>query len=139
MKLHVRQHAQVTIDDRDLGDSNAFSIKVAPGPHRVVVRHPCCEDNDLVLVVTKNQPVYKLEYGPPKPAQFKVLNAPRDARVVVDVFGRGPVLVGTASNPLPYAMTAPSQPATVTIGDRTLSIELKAGWVNTLDYAQATP
>ena len=139
VKLHVRQHAQVTVDDRDLGDSNAFSIKVAPGPHRVVVRHPCCEDNDLVLVVTKNQPVYKLEYGPPKPAQFKVLNAPRDARVVVDVFGRGPVLVGTASNPLPYAMTAPSQPATVTIGDRTLSIELKAGWVNMLDYAQATP
>jgi hypothetical protein len=68
-----------------------------------------------------------------------VLNAPRDARVVVDVVGRGPVLVGTASNPLPYAMTQPTQLATVTIGDRTLSIELKAGWVNKLDYAQGTP
>jgi len=36
-------------------------------------------------------------------------------------------------------MTQPTQLATVTIGDRTLSIELKAGWVNKLDYAQGTP
>jgi eukaryotic-like serine/threonine-protein kinase len=141
VKLHVRQHAQVTIDDRDLGDSTLFSLKLAPGPHRVLVRHPCCEDNSQLLTVTKNQPgqMYKLDYGPAKPAQFEVLNAPRDARVVVDVVGRGPVLLGTAANPLPYAMTQPTQPATVTIGDRTLSVELKAGWVNKLDYAQGTP
>ena len=141
VKLHVRQHAQVTVDDRDLGDSTLFSLKLTPGPHRVLVRHPCCEDNSQLLTVTKNQPgqMYKLDYGPAKPAQFEVLNAPRDARVVVDVVGRGPVLVGTASNPLPYAMTQPTQLATVTIGDRTLSIELKAGWVNKLDYAQGTP
>jgi hypothetical protein len=57
----------------------------------------------------------------------------------VDVKEKGPLLVGTASNPLPYAMTQPTETATVTIGDRKLSIELKAGWVNKLDYAQATP
>ena len=36
-------------------------------------------------------------------------------------------------------MTEPTQRASVTIGDRTLSLELKAGWVNKLDYAQVTP
>jgi len=140
VKLHVRQHAQVTVDDRDLGDSTLFSLKLTPGPHRVLVRHSCCEDNDQLLMVTKNQPgqMYKLDYGRARPAQFQVLNAPRDARVMVDV-GSGPVLVGTASHPLPYVMTQPTQLATVTIGDRTLSVELKAGWVNKLDYAQGTP
>jgi eukaryotic-like serine/threonine-protein kinase len=141
VKLHVRQHAEVTVDDRYLGDSTLFSLKLAAGPHRVLVRHPCCEDNSQLLTITKNQPgqMYKLEYGAAKPAQFKVLNAPPDARVVVDVKEKGPLLVGTASNPLPYAMTQPTETATVTIGDRKLSIELKAGWVNKLDYAQATP
>ncbi|HYY52343.1 MAG TPA: serine/threonine-protein kinase, partial [Myxococcales bacterium] len=141
VKLHVRQHAEVTVDERFLGDNTLFSVKLAPGPHRVLVRHPCCEDNSQLLTVTKTQPgqMYKLEYGAAKPAQFKVLNAPPDARVVVDVKEKGPLLVGTASNPLPYAMTQPTESATVTIGDRKLSIELKAGWVNKLDYAQATP
>ena len=91
--------------------------------------------------MTKKQPgqMYKLEYGKAKWAEFEVLNAPRDARVAVD-FGKGPVVVGTAANPLPYGpMEAPVQRATVTIGDRKLSIELKAGSVNKLDYAQATP
>jgi len=141
VKLHVRQHAEVTVDDRYLGDRSLFALKLAPGPHRVLVRHPCCEDNSQTLTVTKSQPgqMYKLEYGSAKPAQFKVLNAPPDARVVVDVTGKGPLLVGTASNPLPYAMTQPFETATVTVGDRKLSVILKAGWVNTLDYAQATP
>jgi hypothetical protein len=49
------------------------------------------------------------------------------------------VLVGTASDPRPYAMTRPDQKATVAIGDRTLVTTLKAGMVNVLDYAQATP
>jgi eukaryotic-like serine/threonine-protein kinase len=141
VRLHVRQHAEVTVDDRYLGDSSLFSLKLTPGAHRVLVRHTCCEDNNQLLTITKNQPgqLYKLEYGTAKPAQFKVLNAPPDARVVVDVRGKGPLLVGTASNPLPYAMTQPFETATVTIGDRKLSVVLKAGWVNTLDYAQATP
>src|SRR5207237_2946000 len=103
-------------------------LKLTPGPHRVLVQHLCCEDNTQLLMVTKNQPgqMYKLDYGPPRPAQFEVLNAPRDARVMVDV-GRGPVLVGTASNPLPYTMKQPTQLATVAIGDPTLSSELNAG------------
>src|SRR5207249_3885274 len=69
VKLHVRQHAQVTVDDRDLGDSTLFSLKLTPGPHRVLVRHPCCEDNSQLLTVTKTQPgqMYKLDYGPAQP------------------------------------------------------------------------
>jgi serine/threonine-protein kinase len=136
VKLHARYRAEVTVDGRELGDSTLFSLKLTPGPHRVLVRHPCCEDAPQVLTVTKNQPgqMYKLRYGAPKPAKFQVVNAPPDARVLVDG-----VLVGTASNPRPYAMTAPTQRATVTVGDRTLSVELKAGWVNKLDYAQVTP
>src|SRR5439155_16135771 len=141
VRLHVRQHAEVTVDDRYLGDNTLFSLKLTPGPHRVLVHHTCCKDNKQLLTITKNQPgqMYKLEYGTPEPAQFKVLNAPPDARVVVDVKEKGPLLVGAASNPLPYSMTQPFETATVTIGDRKLSVVLKAGWVNTLDYAQATP
>ncbi len=141
VKLHTRYGAQVTVDGRELGYETMFTLRLSPGPHRVLVRHRCCEDNSELLTVTKKQPgqMYKLEYGPARPAQFEVLNAPRDARVAVD-FGKGPVVVGTAANPLPYGgMTAPAQRATVTIGDRKLSKELKAGSVNTLDYAQATP
>jgi serine/threonine-protein kinase len=134
VKLHARYRAEVTVDGRELGDSTLFSLKLAPGPHRVVVRHPCCEDNNYVLTVTKNQPMYKLRYGSPKPARFEIVNAPPDASILVDG-----VLIGTASNPRPYAMTAPTQKAAVTVGDRTMSIELKAGWVNKLDYAQVTP
>jgi hypothetical protein len=50
------------------------------------------------------------------------------------------VLVGTASDPRPYAMTEPvQQDAKVIIGDRNLSVTLKAGFVNKLDYDKATP
>ena len=141
VKLHTRYGAQVTVDGRELGYETMFSLKLSPGPHRVLVRHRCCKVNSQLLTVTKKQPgqMYKLEYGQAWPAEFEVLNAPRDARVAVDT-GKGSVVVGTAANPLPYAlMEAPAQRATVTIGDRKLSIELKAGSVNTLDYAQATP
>jgi hypothetical protein len=36
-------------------------------------------------------------------------------------------------------MTTPDLKVKVTIGDRTLAVTLKAGMINTLDYAQATP
>jgi len=47
--------------------------------------------------------------------------------------------VGTASDPRPYAMTQPDQRATVTIGDRTLAVTIRAGMFNQLDYAQGAP
>jgi hypothetical protein len=113
-----------------------FAMKLAPGPHRVVVNHPCCADADQLVTVTRNQPgqLYKLRFGQPRPAQFQVINAPPDARVLVDG-----LLVGTAADARPYAMTEPTQHATVTIGDRSLSVDLKAGVPNKLDYARATP
>ena len=136
VRLHARLPAQVTIDGHDEGTNNMFAMKLTPGPHRVVVNHPCCTDADQLVTVTRNQPgqLYKLRFGQPKPAQFQVVNAPPDARVLVDG-----LLVGTASDPRPYAMTEPTQHATVTIGDRSLSVDLKAGVPNKLDYATATP
>ncbi|HWT86732.1 MAG TPA: hypothetical protein VN177_13215, partial [Myxococcales bacterium] len=96
--------------------------------------HPCCSDANQVVTVTKNEPgkIYKLEYGFPNPALFKVVNAPADARVLVNG-----VLVGTASDPHPYTMIKEVQRATVVIGDRSLSVTLKAGVVNELDYEKA--
>ena len=136
VKLHVRFSAQVSVDGRDLGNDNMFSLKLTPGPHQVLVHHPCCTDAAQEVVVTKARPeqLYQLRYGAPLPAQFRVTNAPPDARVLVDG-----VLIGTASDPRPYSMTQPDQRTTITIGDRTLSTTLKAGTFNTLDYLQATP
>ena len=134
VKLHPRYGAQVTVDGRDLGNESIFELKLAPGPHSVTVHHPCCSDANQVVTVTKNEPgkIYKLEYGFPNPALFKVVNAPADARVLVNG-----VLVGTASDPHPYTMIKEVQRATVVIGDRSLSVTLKAGVVNELDYEKA--
>ncbi|HEY6909971.1 MAG TPA: protein kinase [Myxococcales bacterium] len=136
VKLHARFPSQVSVDGVDVGTTNMFSLRLRPGAHKVLVHHPCCADAIQDVVVTKNRPdqLYQLRYGPPLPAKFRVVNAPDDARVLVEG-----VLVGTASDPRPYAMTRPDQKATVTIGDRTLVTTLKAGMVNLLDYSQATP
>jgi hypothetical protein len=49
------------------------------------------------------------------------------------------VLVGTASDPRPYSMTQPDQRATVTVGDRTLTVTVQAGMLNLIDYSKGTP
>jgi eukaryotic-like serine/threonine-protein kinase len=143
VKLHFRYGAHVIVDGRDLGDNNLFSLPLSPGTHRVVVQHPCCEDSNQLLVVNRNRPdqMYKPDYGRPKPARFRVLNAPPDARILVDG-----VLIGTASDPGTYGlMPGPTtkQPVAVTIGDRSLSVTLKAGdcprCINVLDYSKAIP
>jgi hypothetical protein len=141
VKLHARFAAQVTVDAgtasaRNLGNDNMFSLKLTAGVHRVLVHHPCCADATQELLFTPNRPdqLYQLRYGAPLPAQFKVMNAPPDARVLIDG-----VLVGTASDLRPYSMTQPDQKATVIIGDRTLVTTLKAGMLNPLDYAKASP
>ena len=134
VKLTSRLPAHVTLDDRDLGTEQQFTVKLVPGVHRVTVRHPCCAELSQELRVSPNKTVYQLENGPPKPAEFKVIGAPAGARLLVDG-----VVVGTADNPPPFAMTTPDRKVKVTIGDRTLQTTLKAGMINTLDYAQATP
>ena len=138
MQLRTRFGGQLTVDGRDLprdNNSPTFALKLVAGAHRVIVRHPCCADAVQQILVTKDRRApYPLHYGPPLPAQFRVINAPPDARVLVDG-----VLVGTASDPRPYAMTDPDQRATVTVGDRTLSVTLRAGMVNLLDYAKGLP
>ena len=136
VKLHVRFGAQVTVDGRDLGNDNMFALKLTAGGHQILVHHPCCADAPQDILVTRDHPdqLYQLHYGPPLPAQFRVINAPEGARVLIDG-----VLVGTASDLRPYTMAQPDQKAIVTIGDRTLSTTLKAGMLNLLDYAKGTP
>lgn len=139
MQLRTRFGGQVTVDGRRLPHDNTsptFALKLPPGPHSVVVHHPCCADAVQQISVIRNRPdqLYQLRYGPPLPAQFRVINAPPDARVLIDG-----VLVGTAADPRPYSMTQPDQRATVTIGDRTLAVTIQAGMFNQLDYAQGAP
>jgi len=136
VKLHVRLGAQLIVDGRDLGTNNMFSLPLTPGSHTVLVHHPCCADATQEVLVTPKRPdqLYQLRYGAPLPAQFRVMNAPPDARVLIDG-----VLIGTGSDLRPYAMAQPDQKATVTIGDRTLVTTLKAGMLNLLDYAKGTP
>jgi serine/threonine-protein kinase len=133
VKLHVQYYAQVSVDGRDLGESNMFALKLSPGTHQVLVHHPCCSDatQDVRITPSRRDQVYPLHYGPAQPARFKVVNAPPDARVLIDGH-----LVGIASDLPDHAMTEPVQKATVTIGDRTLTTTLKAGVLNTLDYAK---
>jgi eukaryotic-like serine/threonine-protein kinase len=138
VRLHARFGGKVTVDGRENdNDSPMVPLRLALGPHRVELRHPCCDPALQEIVVTPNRPgqLYQLDYGRPKDAQFNVLNAPPDARVLVDG-----VFIGSASDrKLAMQMKRPTQRATVTIGDRTLSITLKAGFINPLDYGEATP
>jgi serine/threonine-protein kinase len=135
VKLHAKYYARVSVDGRDLGESNMFALKLSPGTHQVLVHHPCCSDKSQEVRITPSRQIYPLEYGPAQPARFKVLNAPSsDARVYIDGH-----LVGLASDLPDHAMTEPVQKASVTIGDRTLTTTLKAGFLNTLDYAKGAP
>ncbi|HEX9576440.1 MAG TPA: protein kinase, partial [Myxococcales bacterium] len=135
VKLHARYPSDVTVDGRELGNSNIFPISLAPGPHKVVVRNRCCADfSQEVVISAQHDPMYQLEYGPPKPASFSVKNAPPDARIFING-----VLAGTASDLPSWAMSKPDQPATIRIGDRTLTMTLKAGQNNELDYSKASP
>ena len=86
------------------------------------------------MAVTANRPdqLYQLNYGAPRAATLKVVNAPPDTRVLID--GE---FVGTTPDLPPYAMPSPDKAVTVTLGDRQLATRLRAGMDNTLDYAAA--
>jgi hypothetical protein len=135
VKLHARYPSRVSVDDRDLGTDMQFVVKLVPGAHRVVVRHPCCAELAQELQISANKPVYQLDNGAPRNAEFKVLNAPPGSRLLVDG-----VVIGPADTPPSLAMTSPVRKAKVTIGDRNLDdVILKAGMINILDYAQGKP
>src|SRR5262249_28653725 len=113
-----------------------FQHSLTPGTHKILVHNRCCVDLTQDLVVTLNRPdqLYQLNLGHPLAARLKVKNAPPGAEVRIN-----DKLVGTAAHPPDYAMDQLDLDATVTIGDRTLVIKLKAGSDNELDYAKATP
>ncbi len=132
--LHPRFGGEVLVDGENLGTGLKFDRQLAPGVHRVIVRHPCCADGVQELAVTANRPdqLYQLNYGAPHAANLKVINAPPDTRVLVD--GE---FVGTTPDLPAYAMPSPDKAVSVTIGDRALTTRLRAGMDNTLDYAAA--
>ncbi len=132
--LHPRFGGEVLVDGEDLGTGLKFDRLLAPGIHKVIVRHPCCADGVQEVSVTANRPdqLYQLNYGAPHAANLKVINAPPDLRVLVD--GE---FVGSTPDLPPYAMPSPDKAVTVTIGDRALATRLRAGMDNTLDYAAA--
>jgi hypothetical protein len=132
--LHPRFGGQVLVDGDDLGTGLKFDRLLAPGVHKVIVRHPCCGDGVQEVTVTANRPdqLYQLNYGAPHAATLKVINAPPDLRVLVD----GEFIGSTPDLP-PFAMPSPDKAVTITIGDRALATRLRAGMDNTLDYAAA--
>ena len=132
--LHPRFGGQVLVDGEDLGTGLKFDRQLAPGVHRVIVRHRCCADGVQDLTFTANRPdqLYQVDYGAPRAANLKVVNAPPGTRVLVD--GE---FVGTTPDLPPYAMPSPDKAVTITVGDRALATRLRAGVENTLDYAAA--
>ena len=136
VSIRSRFGGDLLLDGKELGDSQIFNLELEPGPHSYVVHHRCCADGAGEFVVTagKVDQVYKLHYGVPRPARLVLVNAPPDARVLIDG-----AMAGTAPELPPYLMTDPDRLVTVTIGDRSLQTRLKAGDDNRIDYAQATP
>jgi hypothetical protein len=134
VRLHARYGGQLQVDGKDYGNNNMFDVKLPAGRYKVLLHHPCCADTLRDLVITDARDMYQLDYGPPQPARFVVVNAPPGARLLVDG-----VVAGTADDPRPWAMTTPDQKVLVTLGDRTLPVTLKAGQDNKLDYLKATP
>jgi hypothetical protein len=134
VKLLAPYSAKVTVDDRDLGNATQFMVKLTPGAHRVVVRHPCCAEGMQEIQVSPRRTVYPLRYGKARNAELKVINAPPGARLLIN--GN---FIGPASAPPTFGMESPDQKVTVTIGDRTFETTLKAGMFNELDYAKGTP
>jgi hypothetical protein len=144
VELRTRFGGQLTIDGRPIRTDNSsptFKLKLLPGTHDVIVRHTCCAPRTQQISVNRNRPeqIYKLDYGDPLPARLLVKNAPPDAPVLIDQ-GKGPVLMGRASDPvLLVDMKQLDQQVTVSIGGRSLSLKIRAGWDNVLDYAKGTP
>lgn len=132
--LHPHLPSRVELDGEDLGTEQIFHRSLTPGMHQVVVHNPCCADSVQNIPIVPNKQMYQLEFGTPRAARVVIANAPPDARVLID--GN---FVGTAQDLPPVAMREFAQEATVTIGDRTLRVRLKAGVDNRLDYAQVTP
>ena len=134
VKLNARLPAHVTLDDRDLGIEQQFSLKLTPGAHRVTVRHPCCVELTAELNISPKKAIYQLDFGAPKAADFQVLNAPANAMLLING-----VAIGPADHPPPMQMATPDRKVKVTIADRTLEVTIRAGMINTLDYAKGTP
>jgi serine/threonine-protein kinase len=132
--LHPHLPSRVELDGEDLGTEQIFHRSLTPGMHQVVVHNPCCADSVQNIPIVPNKQMYQLEFGQPRAAHVVIANAPPDARILID--GN---FVGTAQDMPPVAMREFAQDATVTIGDRTLRVRLKAGVDNRLDYAQGTP
>ena len=137
--LHPRFVSEITLDGADLpGRRMSFEVDLAPGPHRVVVKHPCCSDHAQEVVVNpaRGDQIYPLETGTPKAARIVIAHAPAGARVLVngDYLGSLPELP-------PVSMgEQPTRIVELTVGSRVVhSVTLEAGREKSIDYESAGP
>ncbi len=124
--------AHVLVDGRELGEKQNFTTRLSIGPHRVLVSHACCLDNEQTIDVEPGQSRYALEPGRPKPARLSIQNAPADAMAVVDG-----VSMGTPQNlarlDLPM-LEGPSREVLLTVGARSGRVMLRAGQENRVEW-----
>ena len=124
--------SRVFLDDEDLGIIRQVTRKILVGPHKVRIQHLCCADRNFTLEFTADQPRYVLEPGDPKPARLSVKGAPPDAQVWINGS-----MAGTVSLLPERTFLTDGKPYTkvpITVGDRTGSVTLKAGDLETVDY-----
>lgn len=124
--------ARLTVDGEYLGDAMVFQRALAPGPHKLIVGHDCCEDNTYSIDVRPGAERIQLQFGAPRPARLEVRNAPRDERVFVD----GVFISSVADLPKHPLGTDQklAHKVLLAVGDRSKVVEIKAGFTLRYDY-----
>jgi tRNA A-37 threonylcarbamoyl transferase component Bud32 len=131
-----RLPARILVDGNDQGSAMVFHLSLAPGPHDVVVQHPCCEEARGAIQVTPNKELYPLDVGVPKPGHVRVVNADPDATVyLVEEETGNEMPLGTVRDVARFdiLMRKPTEQRRFDIGGRLMKKTLEAGRVVTID------
>ncbi|MFL5291162.1 MAG: protein kinase domain-containing protein [Myxococcales bacterium] len=131
-----RLPARVLVDGNDQGAAMVFHLSLAPGPHDVVVQHPCCEEARGAIQVSPNKELYPLDVGVPKPGHVKVVNADPDATVyLVEEETGNEMPLGTVRDVARFdiLMRKPTEQRRFDVGGRLMKKTLEAGRVVTID------
>jgi eukaryotic-like serine/threonine-protein kinase len=131
--------ARVIVDDADLGQDRIIHAQLAPGTHRVTIQHICCADLNTQVDIRPDRQRYTLETGAPKPAELKIVGGDPDAQVWYSDEDTPLTPLGLVRDlrrtPARIAMTEPSHRFTITVGDRAIQRDLRAGVENRIDMA----
>jgi hypothetical protein len=131
-----RLPARVVVDGNDQGSAMVFRLSLAPGPHDVVVQHPCCEEARGAIQVTPNKELYPLDVGVPKPGHVRVMNADPDTAVyLIEEETGNEMPLGTVRDVARFdiLLRKPTEQRRFDIGGRLLKKTLEAGRVVTID------